>query len=78
MSEDGESRSLQVLRQAAKEERLAHGILLHGDSLKTLERETMVLAGDLLKPMSGGGSASHPVNHPDLFFTDRECTIAGN
>jgi DNA polymerase-3 subunit delta' len=67
VSENGESRSLQVLRQAAKEERLAHGILLHGDSLKTIKREAMVLAGDLLKPISGGGSASHPANHPDLF-----------
>jgi DNA polymerase-3 subunit delta' len=67
VSKDGESRSLQVLRQAVKEERLAHGILLYSDSLKTLEREAMVLAGDLLKPISEERSASHPANHPDLF-----------
>ena len=67
MSENGESRSLQVLRQAVKEERLAHGILLHSESLQTLEREAMVLAGDLLKPISGENPANHPLNHPDLF-----------
>jgi DNA polymerase-3 subunit delta' len=67
VSGNGESRSLQVLRQAVKKERLAHGILLYGDSLKTLKDEALVLAGDLLKPISGKRPESHPVNHPDLF-----------
>ncbi len=66
MSERDESRSLQVLREAASSGRLAHGILLHGDSLKILEAEAMSLASILLEP-TAENSTSHPQNHPDLF-----------
>ena len=67
MTDTGESRSLQSLRKAVKEGRLAHGILLHGESLETLEREAFVLAGDLLEPIAEDSYKKHPTNHPDLF-----------
>jgi len=67
VTEPGESRSLQSLRKAVREGRLAHAILLTGESLGTLAHEAMVLAGDLLEPISEGSSANHPANHPDLF-----------
>ena len=67
MSDTGESRALQVLRKAASEDRLAHGILLSGESLEILEHTAMVLAGDLLEPISTSSTENHPANHPDLF-----------
>ena len=56
VTDTGESRSLQSLRKAVKEGRLAHGILLHGESLETLEQEAFVLAGDLLEPIAEDSS----------------------
>jgi DNA polymerase-3 subunit delta' len=61
------SRALNVLRRCVSRNNLAHGLLLTGENLATLEREALILAGDLLKPLSRPASPDHPVGHPDLF-----------
>jgi len=61
------SRALNVLRRCVSEGNLAHGLLLTGENLAALEEEALILAGDLLKPLSDPPSAEHPVGHPDLF-----------
>jgi len=68
LQEDYEpSRALNVLRRCVSQNNLAHGLLLTGENLAILEQEAMILAGDLLEPLSQPPSADHPVGHPDLF-----------
>ncbi len=54
-------RPVKILQRSLDKNRLAHGILLHGRSLATLEAVALALAGVLLE---APGKAS---GHPDLF-----------
>ena len=62
LQEDYEpSRALNVLRRCVAQNNLAHGLLLTGENLAILEQEAMILAGDLLDPLSQPPSPDHPV-----------------
>ncbi len=54
-------RPVKVLQRSLEKNRLAHGILLHGRSLATLEEVALALAGVLLENPAGVSG------HPDLF-----------
>ncbi len=56
-----QTRPVEVLERTLKRGRLAHGILLHGDSLQSLESVALALAKTLL------GGQVEPQNHPDFF-----------
>lgn len=56
------SRSVQVLERSLEKKRLAHGILLHGSDLCTLETVAHTLAGVLL------ACGDKAVKHPDCFL----------
>jgi DNA polymerase-3 subunit delta' len=56
-----ESRAYQILERSLEQNRLSHAILLHGESLKTLELVAEHIAGKLLK-------SDHPFEHPDCFI----------
>lgn len=54
-------RSIDVLERSLAQNRLGHGILLHGESLKSLEQIVRVIAGQLLE------TGRDPYTHPDCF-----------
>ncbi len=54
-------RPVKILQRSLDKNRLAHGILLHGRSLATLEEVALALAGVLL------GAPGKASGHPDLF-----------
>lgn len=54
-------RAARVLERAIRENRLGHGILLHGDSPRNLEAIARAIAADLLQ------TARDPWEHPDCF-----------
>ncbi len=56
------SRPVEVLERSLERKRLAHGILLHGEDLGTLEAIALSIAQHLLQ------SELPPVKHPDCFF----------
>lgn len=55
-----DSRPVQVIRAAIQSQRLAHGILLHGEQLEHLDTVASAIAADLLK-------SDDPERHPDFF-----------
>lgn len=55
------SRPVEVLERTLARGRLAHGILLHGDNLQSLESVALALAKTLL------GGQLEPQQHPDFF-----------
>ena len=55
-------RALKVLDRSLSQGRLAHGILLHGENLLTLENIVRVITAKLLK------SKGDPFEHPDCFI----------
>lgn len=60
--EISQSRPVRVIQASLERGRLAHGILLHGDDLLTLENVALALAGELL-----GCDHDRVVHHPDFF-----------
>lgn len=54
------SRPYQVLKKSQQEHRLAHGILLYGENMRSLEQVCESLASDLL-------NTDRPFHHPDCF-----------
>ena len=56
-----ECRPVQAIMRALEKGRLAHALLLHGESLEALEEVSMLLAEVLL------GNAEKPALHPDFF-----------
>lgn len=60
--EIAQSRPVKVLEASLERGRLAHGILLHGDDLATLERVALALGGSLLNCATERVPA-----HPDFF-----------
>jgi DNA polymerase III subunit delta' len=57
-----QSRPVKVLESSLQRGRLAHGILLHGDDLTTLERVALALGGALLQC-----ATERVARHPDFF-----------
>ncbi len=55
-------RAVQVLDRSLSQDRLAHGILLHGKSLSSLEKIVRVITAQLLE------SKGDPFEHPDCFI----------
>lgn len=54
-----ESRAVKVLERSLEQNRLSHGILLHGKNLEYLEKITRIIASTLLK------TQHDPYEHPD-------------
>lgn len=57
-----DSRAVQVLERSLEQNRLGHGILLHGDSMSSLEAIVQVIAKALLQ------CTGDPYMHPDCFL----------
>lgn len=55
-------RAVEVLERSLEQNRLGHGILLHGENLETLEAIVRAIAQNLLQ------TERDPFNHPDCFL----------